>query len=103
MAMKSLPVFHFRCYSEAIIESRATPICTEIDNINMDPNDLLNKITPKTKAVIVVHMLGTPARMDIISRICSEHNIPLIKTRHGDAWSFQDKKLGTCKILVLQF
>ena len=89
--------FTFVATVEAIIESRATPICTEIDNtLNMDPNDLLNKITPKTKAVIVVHMLGTPARMDIISRICSEHNIPLIEdTAWGCGGSFQDKKLGT--------
>ena len=51
--------FTFVATVEAIVESRAVPVCTEIDEtLNMDPDDLLKKINKKTKAVIVVHMLG---------------------------------------------
>ncbi len=52
---------------EAIIESGAAPVCTEVDDsLNMDPADLLRRITSRTKAVIVIHMLRTPARLDQI-------------------------------------
>ena len=65
--------FTFVATVEAIIESRAIPVCTEIDNtLNMDPNDLIKKINKKTKAVIVVHMLGVPANMNEIKVICKK-------------------------------
>ena len=51
--------FTFVATVESIVESGATPVCTEIDKtLNMDPQDLIKKINKKTKAVIAVHMLG---------------------------------------------
>jgi 8-amino-3,8-dideoxy-alpha-D-manno-octulosonate transaminase len=51
--------FTFVATVEAIIESRATPVCAEIDaTLNLDPADLARRISPRTKAVIAVHMLG---------------------------------------------
>ena len=68
--------FTFVATVEAIVEARANPVCTEIDEtLNMDPKDLLKKITKKTKAVIVVHMLGVPARLDKIKEICRKKKI----------------------------
>ena len=65
--------FTFVATVEAIIESGAKPICTEIDDsMNMDPFDLEKKINKKTKAVIVVHMLGVPAKLDAIKKICNK-------------------------------
>ncbi len=89
--------FTFVATLEAIIESNATPVCTEIDNtLNMDPIDLEKKITPKTKAVIVVHMLGTPAKLKEIKDICKRYNLFLIEdTAWGCGGSLEDKKLGT--------
>ena len=59
--------FTFVATVEAIVEARAKPVCTEIDEtLNMDPQDLLKKKNKKTKAVIVVHMLGVPAQLDKI-------------------------------------
>lgn len=76
--------FTFVATVEAIIESGATPVCTEIDqSLNMDPEDLKQKITAQTKAVIAVHMLGTPADLESIGRICQEHNLTLIE---DSAW-----------------
>ena len=72
--------FTFVATVEAIIESGATPIVTEIDDtLNMDPGDLKKKITPRTRAIIVVHMLGTPSRMDRILPISREAGIPVIE------------------------
>lgn len=89
--------FTFVATVEAIIESGATPICAEIDKtLNLDPEDLRRRITKKTKAVIAVHMLGTPARLDEITEICKLHNIKLIEdTAWGCGGSLKGKNLGT--------
>jgi 8-amino-3,8-dideoxy-alpha-D-manno-octulosonate transaminase len=89
--------FTFVATVEAIIESRATPVCTEIDStLNMDPDDLLRKITPRTRAVIVVHMLGMPARLPEIAEICRSKNLVLIEdTAWGCGGNLQGRSLGT--------
>ena len=89
--------FTFVATVEAIVESRAKPVCANIDtSLNMCPNDLLKKITKKTKAVIVVHMLGSPARIREISNICKKFKISLIEdTAWGLGASVANKKLGT--------
>ena len=72
--------FTFVATVEAIIEARGKPVCTQIDeSLNMCPIDLEKKISSKTKAVIVVHMLGTPANMNEIKRICIERGVKLIE------------------------
>jgi 8-amino-3,8-dideoxy-alpha-D-manno-octulosonate transaminase len=89
--------FTFVATVEAIIESGATPVCTEVDDtLNMDPADLERWITPSTKAVIVVHMLGTPARLDLIAAVCARHAIPLIEdTAWGCGGRLGGRPLGT--------
>ncbi len=89
--------FTFVATVEAIIEARAVPVCADIDTtLNMDPADLERRITPRTKAVIVVHMLGTPARLLEILEICRRHNLLLIEdTAWGCGGAFQGKPLGT--------
>jgi len=89
--------FTFVATIESIVESGAKPICTEIDKtLNMDPNDLLLKITKKTKAVIVVHMLGVPARLEEIKKICKKRKIFLIEdTAWGCGGLYKNQRLGT--------
>lgn len=89
--------FTFVATVEAIIEARARPIFTEIDDtLNMDPNDLIKKISKKTRAVIAVHMLGVPASLDLIKKICNKHKLILIEdTAWGCGGQFQNKYLGT--------
>ena len=89
--------FTFVATVEAIIESRCKPICTEIDDsYNMCPNDLIKKISDKTKAVIVVHMLGQPANLKKIKQICKKYKLILIEdTAWGIGGRFQKKFLGT--------
>jgi 8-amino-3,8-dideoxy-alpha-D-manno-octulosonate transaminase len=89
--------FTFVATVEAIIESGATPIITEVDDtLNMDPEDLQQKITSRTKAVIIVHMLGTPARMDRILPITSARGLTVIEdTAWGCGGDINGKFLGT--------
>ncbi len=89
--------FTFVATVESIVESRAKPVICEIDEtLNMDPNDLINKISKKTKAVIVVHMLGVPADLTKIKKICDKRKIVLIEdTAWGCGGKFRNKFLGT--------
>lgn len=89
--------FTFVATVEAIIEAKATPVIVEIDKtLNMDPDDLERKITSKTKAILVVHMLGTPARLDKIKAIADKYNIFLVEdTAWGCGGFFENQALGT--------
>jgi len=89
--------FTFVATVEAIIEAKATPVITEINKtLNMSPDDLRRKITEKTKAIIVVHMLGTPANLKEIKKIAEENVIPLIEdTAWGCGGFYNDIPLGT--------
>lgn len=89
--------FTFVATVEAIIEAGATPVCAEIDGtFNLDPADLADRITSRTKAVIAVHMLGTPARLPEIQSICEAHGILLIEdAAWGCGGSLGGRPLGT--------
>lgn len=65
----------------AILYQGATPVYADInpDTFNIDPNDIENRITSKTKAIIAVHLYGLPCDMDAIMEIASEHDIPVIE------------------------
>ena len=89
--------FTFVATAEAIIEAGATPVCAEIDaTLNLDPQDLERRITSRTRAVIAVHMLGTPARLREIQAICRKHDLVLIEdAAWGCGGSLAGKPLGT--------
>jgi 8-amino-3,8-dideoxy-alpha-D-manno-octulosonate transaminase len=89
--------FTFVATAEAIIESGAIPVCTEIDeHMNIDPEDLRRKITSRTRAIVVVHMLGTPARMDAIQQVAAEHGLPVVEdTAWGCGGRLGGRLLGT--------
>ena len=72
--------FTFVATWEAILDCGAVPVFTEVDlTLNMDPADLEKKITPKTKAIIPVHMMGAQARIEEIKAIADRCNIPVIE------------------------
>lgn len=65
---------------EAILEVGAKPVIVNVGKcLNMNPYDLENAITKKTKCIIPVHMLGNPARMDKIIKIAKKYKIPVIE------------------------
>lgn len=77
----------------------ATPVFCDIvgsEHINIDPEDIKRKITYRTKAIIVVHMAGFPAKMDEIMAIAKEHDLKVIEDAcHGPLSEYKGKKLGT--------
>jgi 8-amino-3,8-dideoxy-alpha-D-manno-octulosonate transaminase len=89
--------FTFVATVEAIIEAGAIPICTEIDaSLNMDPADLERRLSPRTKAIIPVHMLGVPANLGPILEIAARRGISVIEdTAWGCGGRLGGRPLGT--------
>ena len=65
----------------AVIYQGAKPIPIDIeeDTLNIDPNILESKISPRTKAIMVVHLFGHPVDMDPIMAIARKHNLYVIE------------------------
>jgi perosamine synthetase len=65
----------------AVLAQNAKPVYADInsDTLNIEPTDIENKITKKTKAIIAVHMHGLPANMKKIISLSKKYNIPVIE------------------------
>ncbi len=64
----------------AVVIANAVPIIAEIDNsISIDPDDIEAKITPRTKAIIPVHMNGMPSDMPRIKALAEKRNLAVIE------------------------
>ena len=89
--------FTFVATVESIVEAGAKPVIANIDKtLNINPQDLEAKITNKTKAVIVVHMLGIPSDMSSVMKIAKKHNLKVIEdTAWGCGGKYDDQYLGT--------
>src|SRR5574344_2414604 len=63
-----------------ILKTGATPIYVDIDDtLNIDPTLIEEKITKRTKAIIIQHTFGMPAKIEEIKNICNKHNLYLIE------------------------
>jgi dTDP-4-amino-4,6-dideoxygalactose transaminase len=75
-----VPGFTFVASISSIVYTGATPVLAEVDDsFDLDPADVEAKITPRTAAIIVVHMLGGPARMDELKAVADRHGIPIVE------------------------
>jgi len=92
-----VPGYTFVASIGSIIYARATPVLVEIDeSLTMDPVDLENKITARTKAIMAVHMLGNPCNMSEIMRIAKKHDLMVIEDGCQAAGAeYGGKKVGT--------
>ncbi|MGZ8927826.1 MAG: DegT/DnrJ/EryC1/StrS family aminotransferase, partial [Methylobacter sp.] len=73
--------FTFIATAEAIKYVGAIPVFVDIDpkTFNISPEAIVKAITPKTKAVMPVHLFGQPADMTGIKQLCDQHNLKLIE------------------------
>lgn len=75
-----VPGYTFVASLTSIIYAKAIPILAEIDNsLTLDPSDVLSKITDRTKAIMLVHMLGGAGHINEIKKIAKNKNILLIE------------------------
>jgi len=89
--------FTFIATWEAILDIGAIPVFAEIDDtLCLDPDNITNKITPRTKAIIPVHMCGGQASIKEIVSIADSHNIPVIEdTAQSCGGRINGKALGS--------
>jgi len=62
---------------------------SEPDQLGLDPDDVERKITPRTRAMVVVHLWGMPSKMDALLRIAERHNLKVFEDAshaHGAKW-----------------
>jgi dTDP-4-amino-4,6-dideoxygalactose transaminase len=94
-----ITVSHTAVATVAAIEAvGAIPVLVDIDPdfYTLNPAQLPDVLSEKTKAVIAVHLYGQPAEIDVIQRFCQQHSLALIEDvsqAHGATWN--GKKLGS--------
>jgi len=92
-----VPAYSFISTASSVAIAGATPVFTDIDpnTYNIDPASIEEKITPKTKAIVVVHIGGRPCDMDKVMEIAYKHGLNVIEDAahaHGSEW--KGRKVG---------
>ena len=91
--------FTFAATVEVIALLQLTPVLVDVDpiNFNIDINAIKRAITPKTKAIVPVHLFGLSANMDEIMAIAKEHNLYVIEDNAQGIGANYTSKDGTTK------
>ena len=93
-----VPVYTFTATAEVVVYFRAQPVFVDVDplTLNLDPEQLAKRISPRTRAIIVVHMAGVPAEMDAILAIARAHGLPVIEdAAHAFPARYRGRMIGS--------
>jgi dTDP-4-amino-4,6-dideoxygalactose transaminase len=92
-----VPGYTFVASISSIVYAGAVPVLAEIDRtLNLDPEDVRKRITPRTKAIMAVHMMGNPARLDELKEIADEHGLYLVEdAAQAFGASYHGRPLGS--------
>lgn len=88
----------FSATANAVIHSGATPVFADISlpGMNIDPEKIEEKISPRTRAIVPVHFAGRPCPMDEIIAIARRHNLIIIEdAAHALEAVYRGRKIGT--------
>ncbi len=92
-----VPAYTFVATYSTCIFAGLVPVLAEIDeSLSLDPDDIERRITPRTKAIMPVHMLGNPCNMDRIMEIARKHNLLVLEDSCQAAGaSYKGRKVGS--------
>jgi len=100
-----VPSFTFVSTVNAYVLRGARPVFIDIrpDTLNLDERQLERLITPRTRAILVVHYAGVGCEMDAILEVARQHNLPVVEDNaHGLFGRYKGKYLGTFGCLATQ-
>lgn len=92
-----VPAYTYIATASAVLATGAIPVVAEVDDsLMMDAADVEKKITPHTKVIFPVHMMGYPANMDAIMAVAKKHNLLVMEDAcQAVGGSYHGKYLGT--------
>lgn len=92
-----MPTFTFVASFEAVLSVGAIPVLVDIDDtLTLDPKAVEEAITPRTKAVMPVHMCGAMAQMDELKAVCDSHKLILLEDAcQAIGTKYKGKSVGT--------
>ncbi|MDX6408671.1 MAG: hypothetical protein QOE13_1742 [Gaiellaceae bacterium] len=92
-----VPAYTWNATPNAVLASRARPVLAEVDeSLTLDPADVERRITPRTRAILPVHMRGAPAALDELVEIAKRHDLVLIEdVCQAAGATYRGRRLGT--------
>ncbi len=93
-----VPTMTFAATANAVIHAGGVPVFADCDRdtLNISPEDVERKITPKTRAVIPVHFAGRPCDMDALMALAGKHKLKVIEDcAHAIETEYKGRKAGT--------
>src|SRR3954449_8045504 len=94
-----VPSYTFAATAAAVLYCGATPVFAEVvgpHDLSLDPEDVAARITPRTRAVAVVHFAGYAAPVQELRALCDEHGLALVEdAAHAPSATAAGRKLGT--------
>jgi dTDP-4-amino-4,6-dideoxygalactose transaminase len=92
-----VPAYTWHASATPVLQCGATPVFCDIDprTLTADPEDIERRITPRTKAICVVHVWGNPAEMDRIADIARRHKLAIVEdASHAHGAVYKGKAVG---------
>jgi dTDP-4-amino-4,6-dideoxygalactose transaminase len=92
-----VPGYSFIASLSSIVYAGAVPVLAEIDDsLGLDPADVAARITPRTRAIMPVHMLGTPSDLAPLTELARRHGLAVIEdAAQACGGSYRGRRLGT--------
>lgn len=92
-----VPAYTWNATPNAVLAAGALPVVAEVDeSLTLDPADAERKLTPRTKAILPVHMRGAPADMRALAELADRRSLVLIEdVCQAAGASFEGRRLGT--------
>jgi 8-amino-3,8-dideoxy-alpha-D-manno-octulosonate transaminase len=91
-----IPTYAWVACPDAVVAARATPVLADVDDsLTLDPRDVERRITSRTKAIMAVHIRGTPCDIAGLSKVAKDYGIDLIEdVAQAAGATYRGKKLG---------
>lgn len=93
-----VPTYTFTASAEAVVYVGATPVLVDVDPVtcNVTAEAILRALTPRTRAVVVVHIAGQPCDMDPIAEVAAAHGLRIIEdAAHALPALYRGRRVGT--------